>query len=149
MKILLALDDPSDRLFLSRLLVSRGDEAAVAMDASVLQEQARSGRFAAVLIGDRFGGEDARTVLADLHAAPGKPDPVRLVWCPQGDPVWRREVMAAGADDILADRDPENLALRLAVAERTAGERARVHDLRTLAVVFERAPDPLDRKSVV
>ena len=143
MKILLALDDPSDRLFLSRLLVSRGDEVALAMDATVLQEQARSGRFAAVLIGDTFGGEDARAVVAGLHAARGNPDPVLLVWCPQGDPAWRREVMAAGADDTLADRDPEALTLRLAVAERAAGGRARVHDLRCLAAAFERAPDPL------
>jgi diguanylate cyclase (GGDEF)-like protein len=143
MKILLALDDPSDRLFLSRLLVSRGDEVAVAMDAAGLEEQSRSGRFAAVLLGETFGGEDARAVLAALHAASGPFHPVLLAWCPHRDPAWRREAMAAGADDTLVERDADHLALRLAVAERTASERARVHDLRRLGVAFEHAPDPL------
>ena len=143
MKILLALDDPSDRLFLSRLLLSRGDEAAVAMDGTGLQKQTRSGRFAAVLVGETFGGEDARAVVAGLHASGAAVDPVLLVWCPHCDPAWRREAMAAGADDTLAERDPEHLALRLAVAERTASERAHVHDLRRLAAAYEHAPDPL------
>ncbi|HEX5041683.1 MAG TPA: sensor domain-containing diguanylate cyclase [Candidatus Polarisedimenticolaceae bacterium] len=143
MKILLALDDPSDRLFLSRVLLSRGDEAAVAMDLAGLQEQSRSGRFAAVLVGETFGGEDARAVVAGLHAAAGPSQPVLLVWCPQRDPAWRREAMAAGADDTLAERDGDHLALRLAVAERSASERARARDLRFLATAFEHAPDPL------
>jgi len=143
MKILLALDDPSDRLFLSRLLLARGDEAAVAMDGAGLQEQARSGRFAAVIVGETFGGEDACTVVAGLHGRRGTPESVLLVWSPGASPGWQREAMAAGADDTLGERDPEALALRLAVAERTASERTRVHDLRGLAAAFDRAPDPL------
>ena len=140
MKILLALDDPSDRLFLSRLLLARGDEAAVAMDGAGLQEQARSGRFAAVIVGETFGGEDACTVVAGLHGRRGTPESVLLVWSPGASPGWQREAMAAGADDTLGERDPEALALRLAVAERTASERTRVHDLRGLAAAFDRAP---------
>ena len=51
--------------------------------------------------------------------------------------------MAAGADDTLADRDPEALLLRLMVAERHAAERARTHDLQALETAFDRAPDPM------
>ena len=98
MKILLALDDPSDRLFLSRLLVARGDEAAVAMDAAGLHAQARSGRFDAVLLGTAFGGEDGRSVLAGLHAG-------RLVlahplaaYAPYAEFAWIGEDLCAGIE---------------------------------------------------
>jgi diguanylate cyclase (GGDEF)-like protein len=143
MKILLALDDPSDRLFLSRLLVSRGDEAAVAMDGPGLHAQARSGRFDAVLIGETFGGEDARRVTAGLAGVAMDPRPVLVVWCPRADLKWRREAMAAGADDTLAERDAEHVSLRLAVAERFAAERARTRDLMAAEIAFDRAPDPM------
>lgn len=143
MKILLALDDPSDRLFLSRALISRGDEVTVAADTFVLLELGLSGRFAAALVGPCFCGEDGREVVARLHALPAEPKPVVLVWCPQAEIGWRREAMAAGADDVLDRPEPEEIGLRLAVAERRSAARESAHTARVVAEAFERAPDAM------
>ncbi len=129
MRVLIADDEETLLLVLSRQLESMGHEVSVASDGLEAWRLLRAGRFPLVISDWMMPGIDGPSLCRRIRGAEDDFYTYVILLTSRVGSGDRMEALKAGADDFLQKPiDPEELAVRLEIARRILGVQARLEE---------------------